>query len=324
MARRRNEKSPAEAAAGLVMMIVALAILSPVFRGQLISTLSMIIAVVLMVGVVGLVIYLLLYLQKEDVESRPRMRPLKRAADPVRPFPPANAVVSPARSTSYTPVPIPVTQPQHNHEEQARIQDIIQSMQSVSPADVPPSKPTTWTDSVLAEIEWKRFEIVTREFLRLTGYEAHETNVGADGGVDIRVTKPGSEGKGIVQCKAWNTYKVGVKPVRELFGVMAAEHIGPAMFITSGSFTSDAEDFAKGRMTLVSGKRFLELIRKLPEDKQQKLLEVALEGDYSTPTCPQCDIKMVMRESKKDRSNGGQFWGCPRYPRCKQTLVYKT
>lgn len=57
--------------------------------------------------------------------------------------------------------------------------------------------------------------------------------------------------------------------------------------------------------------------------KQRRLLEVALEGDYRTPTCPQCDIKMVLRESKKGRGNGGQFWGCVRYPRCKQTLVYK-
>ena len=115
-----------------------------------------------------------------------------------------------------------------------------------------------------------------------------------------------------------------MKPVRELFGVMAAEQIGIGMFITSGSFTAEAEEFGKVRMTLISGARFLEFIRRLPEDKQQRLLEVALEGDCRTPTCPQCDIMMVLRESKKGRSNGGQFWGCARYPRCRQTLVYKS
>lgn len=173
-------------------------------------------------------------------------------------------------------------------------------------------------------IEWKRFETVTREFLTMTGYDAHETKVGADGGVDIRVTKRGTDAfQGIVQCKAWNTYRVGVKPVRELYGVMAAEKIKNGMLITSGTFTSEAEEFAKEKIMLIPGWKFLEYIRKLPEEKQQRLLEIALEGDCRTPTCPQCDIKMKLRESKKGRNAGEQFWGCVRYPRCKQTLIYK-
>lgn len=311
MARRRKEKSLSEAVAGLVMMVVALSILSPVFRGQLISTLSMIIAAGLLLGVVALVIYLLVHLKKEETVQPQSLRPLRRTAVPFKPLQPTRPQVN-------------STAPQYSPEEQSRINDIIQSMQPAQPVDVPPSKPTTWTDSVLTAIEWKRFEVVTKEFLRLTGYEAHETNVGADGGVDIRVTKPAVEGfKGIVQCKAWNSYRVGVKPVRELFGIMAAEQINTGMLITSGSFTGEAEEFANGRMTLVSGQRFLEFIRKLPEEHQKKLLDVALEGDYRTPTCPQCDIKMKLRESKKGRNNGGQFWGCVRYPKCRQTLVYK-
>lgn len=186
------------------------------------------------------------------------------------------------------------------------------------------SLPQQWGESVLQMIEWKRFEIVTKEFLNMTGFDAQETKVGADGGVDIRVTKRGNDTfQGIVQCKAWNAYKVGVKPVRELYGIMAAEKISNGMLITSGTFTADAEEFAKGKVTLIPGWKLLELIRKLPEEKRQRLLEVALEGDYQTPTCPQCDIKMTLRESKKGRSTGGLFWGCVRYPRCKQTLIYK-
>ncbi len=317
MARRRNEKSLAEAAAGLVMMVVALAILSPVFRGQLISTLSMIIAILFLVGVVALIIYLIVYLKKEKVVPQ-SVRHIKRS--PIRPAPDStgafNSAPSPAGSAPAAPFG-------YSPEEQARIQEIIQSMQPAQ-HETSPSKPTTWNDTVLTEIEWKRFETVTKEFLAMSGYEAQETNIGADGGVDIRLTKPGTEGfKGIVQCKAWNTYKVGVKPVRELFGVMAAEMIKSGMLITSGAFTAEAEEFAKGKMTLISGRKFLELIWKLPEDKQQRLLNIALEGDYSTPTCPQCDIKMTLREGRKGRNPGSQFWGCVRYPRCKQTLVYK-
>lgn len=156
----------------------------------------------------------------------------------------------------------------------------------------------------------------------MTGYDPKETRIGADGGVDIWVYRPGSEKSfGIVQCKAWTTCKVGIKPVRELFGVMAAGVAGNGMFITSGEFASEALGFTEGKkLRLISGKMLLDFIGKLSAEKQKELLELALEGDYRTPTCPQCGIKMTRRQGK---GNGREFWGCLRYPRCRATLVYK-
>lgn len=47
----------------------------------------------------------------------------------------------------------------------------------------------------------------------MTGYAPKETRIGADGGVDIWVYKPGIEKAiGIVQCKALRSYKVGAAP----------------------------------------------------------------------------------------------------------------
>jgi restriction system protein len=157
----------------------------------------------------------------------------------------------------------------------------------------------------------------------MTGYVPKETRIGADGGVDIWVYKPGSEKPfGIVQCKAWTTYKVGIKPVRELFGVMAAEGVANGMFITSGEFTNEALEFAAGKkLRLISGEMFLGFIGKLSAEKQEELLGLALEGDYRTPTCPRCGVKMTLREGK---GNGRDFWGCLRYPRCRATLVHKS
>jgi hypothetical protein len=184
------------------------------------------------------------------------------------------------------------------------------------------SLPQAWTRQVLGSLEWKRFETVCAEYLRLRGYEPKETRIGADGGVDIRIYKPGIEKSvGIVQCKAWNTYKVGVKPVRELFGVMAAEGVDLGLFMTSGEFTSEATAFAEGKtLELISGGKLLGEIRKLPADQQRGLLRSALEGDYRTPTCPQCGVKMTLRQGQGSHS---KFWGCPIYPRCRATLVYK-
>lgn len=154
------------------------------------------------------------------------------------------------------------------------------------PQDIthPPS-PQDWSLELLAALEWKRFETVCAEYFRMIGYIPKETSIGPDGGVDVWLYKEGYEKPiGIVQCKAWKTYKVGVKPVRELFGVMAGEGVRLGKFITSGEFTREAEDFAQGKsLDLVSGKRFLELIQKLHVDKKKALLAVATEGDYLTP-----------------------------------------
>jgi restriction system protein len=192
----------------------------------------------------------------------------------------------------------------------------------VETPDVISDVPVEWSLDDLATLEWKRFETVCAEYLHLIGFDPKETRIGADGGVDVWVYKEGvSKPVGIVQCKAWTTYKVGVKPVRELFGVMAAEGVANGKFITSGEFTSEAIAFAEGkRLQLISGEKFINSIRRLPQEKQDNLLKKALDGDYRTPSCPQCGFKMTRRQGK---DGGRDFWGCPKYPRCKSTLVAK-
>jgi restriction system protein len=222
-------------------------------------------------------------------------------------YPTAFTTAQSVRTTSRVPVS---EAPAHNSTCLADVHSHITPQQSYH-----------WTVAILRDIEWKRFEVVCSEYLKMVGFIATETNIGADGGVDIRIHKPGVDNSaGIVQCKAWNSYKVGIKPVRELFGVMAAERISTGIFMTSGEFTTEAEQFAKGKITLVSGERLLSLICKLAAADQDRLLNIALEGDYKTPTCPRCGVKMTLRESTKRSNTGGQFWGCVQYPRCKQTL----
>jgi restriction system protein len=154
------------------------------------------------------------------------------------------------------------------------------------------------------------------------GYEPRETRLGADGGVDIWVYKAGFQRPaGIVQCKAWSS-KVGVKAVRELFGVMAAEGIANGKFMTAGEFTSEALQFAEGKkLRLISGEEFIAAIKRLPQEKQIELLSLATKGDYQTPTCPQCGAKMKLRQG--ENPGGKKLWGCPGYPKCKATLGHK-
>ncbi|HEX5176092.1 MAG TPA: restriction endonuclease [Chthoniobacteraceae bacterium] len=49
-------------------------------------------------------------------------------------------------------------------------------------------------------------------------------------------------------------YKVGVKPIRELYGVLMAGRADRAIFMTSGVYTREAQEFADGKpMQLIDG-----------------------------------------------------------------------
>jgi restriction system protein len=182
-----------------------------------------------------------------------------------------------------------------------------------------PIKPSAWSIELIREIEWKRFEDVCQKFYELKGIRSETTALGPDGGIDIRLYQDDSgKATSIVQCKAWGERFVGVKPVRELLGVMTHEKIAKAFFMTSGRYSDEAKEVAKSnRITLMDGDMLLMMFKRLPETDQQKLLEFATAGDYKTPSCPNCGVKMKAVAGKSGRPD---FWGCTQYPRCRQTL----
>lgn len=196
--------------------------------------------------------------------------------------------------------------------------ELLSGTRQPSPADTPSARPTAWSREVIDRIEWKRFEDLCCEFYRVKGIRAETTRLGADGGVDIRLFQDDTDPQrctAVVQCKAWNQ-AVGVKPVRELRGVMAHEKVEKAFFMAPNGFTDDAKAFAlENRITLLDGRLFLAMLERLPESQRQALLEFATAGDWTTPTCPSCGLKMTARDSKR-----GRFWGCVSYPACRGML----
>ncbi len=180
-------------------------------------------------------------------------------------------------------------------------------------------KPTEWSIQLLRDLEWKRFEDVCQKFYALKGIRSDTTPLGPDGGIDIRLYQDESgKATSIVQCKAWGKRYVGVQPVRELLGVMTHEKVSKAFFMASGNFSEEAKLFAQSnRITLINGEMLVAMIKRLSNEEQQALLKFATEGDFSTPTCPSCGIKMRAVSGADGRSD---FWGCQSYPRCRQKL----
>ncbi|MBL0920311.1 MAG: restriction endonuclease [Hydrogenophaga sp.] len=179
--------------------------------------------------------------------------------------------------------------------------------------------PKQWSAAVFDAIEWRRFEAVCETLFAQAGFETRTQSHGADGGVDIWLHSKNASGPAlVVQCKHWRGKQVGVKEMREFFGVMASQGVKRGTYATSSTFTADATSFAKSNgIHLLDGAGLLGLIKQRTPEQQQALLAVAFEGDYARPTCASCGVKMVERQPK----NGGSlFWGCKNYPLCRSTL----
>ena len=168
----------------------------------------------------------------------------------------------------------------------------------------------------IRDLSWSDFERHVGEAYRRLGYTVEETGPGPDGGVDLIARKDGK--KVLIQCKHWHTDKVGVDKARELFGVVKAEGAANGVLVTSGAFTPDALEFAKQtKLDLVDGEGLVRLIGGAggtprppdPPDERASRIE--------TPSCPRCQAPMVERTATKSPHTGNEFWGCPKYPKCK-------
>lgn len=183
----------------------------------------------------------------------------------------------------------------------------------------PPPPASTWSPVVFAAIEWRRFEAVCETLFAQAGFETRSQSHGADGGVDIWLHSANAPGPvAVVQCKHWQGKAVGVKEIREFFGVMASHQVKRGTYATTSTFTADAQQFAKDNgINAMDGPALLDLIAKRTPEQQQALLAVAFEGEYWRPTCASCGIKMLERQPSQ---GGAAFWGCSNYPRCKSRL----
>ena len=190
------------------------------------------------------------------------------------------------------------------------------------PQAIPEVPADSWTFELLGRLDWKRFEEVTAAYYRELGYVLRNTQTGSNGNSVAHLYKSGKAQPAMVlQCRAWHTGPVDIEPLRELTAVMAADKVGYGVFFTPGDFTAEAGAFAKGKiLDLVDGREFISRIKQLAPAVQQTLLEEALQGDYTTPTCPGCDIKMVPASAGSHPAEGGDYWVCRNRPQCERTL----
>jgi hypothetical protein len=173
----------------------------------------------------------------------------------------------------------------------------------------------------------KEFEDMVVELYKALGHNAKRTGATGDHGVDVVVQTNTGE-KWVVQAKRWRG-SVGEPIVRDFYGVVQHEKADKGAIITTGKFTMQARDWAKGKpITLVEGEEFLNLIhraRGVGKASPQPVTQFAKTAPAeSSPLCPKCGSQMILRIAKRGGFTGEQFWGCSTYPKCSGKEQYNS
>lgn len=106
----------------------------------------------------------------------------------------------------------------------------------------------------------REFEKLVATLFKANGHQAQVLGGSSDHGVDILVLSDEKE-KWIVQCKRYNG-SVGEPVVRDLYGAMGHEGAQRAFLVTTGSFTTQAQEWAVGKpIVLYDGPALVKLIK---------------------------------------------------------------
>lgn len=176
-----------------------------------------------------------------------------------------------------------------------------------APEVAPAATGARFTADLLNKLEWKRFEELVAAYYNKTGVVATRTKTGPASPVHIKISWKGEQRPfASVHCIAHPAGLIDAKSIQALCDVLAAEDIRRGYVVTSGKFSVPARDLAEEKhITLLSGDIFLEKLNALPDPARNELMKDASAGDYSTPTCPQCESKMA--RAPEDSS----VWKCP-------------
>jgi restriction system protein len=184
-------------------------------------------------------------------------------------------------------------------------------------------KPRKWSIELLHALEWRRMADICLAFYKDRGLSGELVHIGTDGSVDVRLfqdalTPEGAEPTpfALLRCKARGQQVVGIEAITALQQSMKEAGVSRAFFMGIRHFDEAAEAAAKPlQITLIDDRMFLSMLGRLQTEESQRLLNLAIEGDYTTPSCPGCGLKMIPRQNEQ-----GRYWGCRAFPRCKHTL----
>lgn len=172
---------------------------------------------------------------------------------------------------------------------------------------------TEWSLALLQELEWRRFEDLCRAFFDAIGLDARPLQSAPDSAASLQIWQTGSTAMNAVACTVPGAAIIQVDRIRALHAAQLHHQVQQAFFLGAGSLSAEA--IAAGRsldMVLMDGLTLIRRILALPPEQQETLLQLAVKGDFRSPTCPVCSRKMTLCSG-----DFKSFWRCSGYPECR-------
>ncbi|RLB92252.1 MAG: hypothetical protein DRH26_06655 [Deltaproteobacteria bacterium] len=113
--------------------------------------------------------------------------------------------------------------------------------------------------TLMRAIRPRHFEELIAELLDNFGYKVELTQVTRDGGCDIIAIASHdiADSKYLIECKRYKeSNKVGIQPVRSLYGVVKSENATKGILVTTSTFTKPANEFLQSNKWELEGRDF--------------------------------------------------------------------
>ena len=132
-----------------------------------------------------------------------------------------------------------------------------------------------------------------------------------------------------------------LKTLESLLEINAEQIFSVIVFVGDSTFKTEMPEnvtYGRGYIRFIKSKtrpvltdsEVKDIIRKIKEGRLTasfktnrqhiKHVKTIVAEKQNSQQCPKCNSDMVIREAKKGRSVGNKFWGCSKFPKCRETL----
>ena len=168
-------------------------------------------------------------------------------------------------------------------------------------------------------LDWFQLEKLVAALFRFQGKSVEERGgAKADGGVDLVVYS--DESTALVQCKHWANWKCFPSVVRELIGSMTHEGIANGILVCREATPQAKALASEHNIQIIERPGLFELLKEALEANDDAVKQALF---YPPKLCPKCGSAMVLRTVSRGKNSGSQFWGCSKYPSCRQVLPFR-